>query len=449
MGLDTDVDIGWTLLCGAMVFLMRAGFALVESGNCRQKSMQSVFLKNWLDAVVGAMAWFCFGYGFAFGESTWENDGGEAGGFMGTDKFATGENADDGTGANMVLWFFQWTFAATASTIVSGAVAERMTLHAYLSISFYLNAFVYPVVVHWAWSGNGWLTGKGYNDFAGSGVVHMFGGVCALTAAAILGPRTGRFDENSKVARPSSLVSVTLGCFILWFGWYGFNPGSTLGLSGGNALTAARAAVTTTISGAAGGCTAGLFAMLLHPERRISLVSVANGILGGLVGITAGCAGMTGGYALLTGFISGLVVEGATRLLEKLKIDDPVGASPVHGFCGAWGVLATGMFDMNGGWFAGNDDADFDTIMGPNIIGILSIAGWCVACLLPLLLILKVTGQLRISSNMESVGIDLMEFAENDEQSRAVGLRASKVPDAKAAATEGEGVVPVAADADN
>jgi Amt family ammonium transporter len=401
--LTAAIDVGWIIFAGCLVFLMQAGFTLLEAGYVRTKNTQSILMKNVMDCATGALGWFAMGYGLAYGEDS--KDAEEGGGFIGTDHFFV-RNKDlkkDGTGVGFANFFFQWTFCATAATIVAGSMAERCHLEGYILVSLSLSVLLYPVVVHWTWGG-GWLAEKGYNDFAGSGVVHMFGGIVALVGAKILGPRLGRFDPATmeEVKKPSSMLNICLGTLMLWFCWFAFNAGSTLGLSGGNSLTAGRCCATTMLSAASGGLTG--FIIASKREKKFDIGAFTNGILGGLVGITAGCANIDLHLAVLIGFIAGIIVDLATALLEKLQIDDPVGAFPVHGACGIWGVIAAGLFDLDKGWFT--TSTNFNDSLGPQLLGILAIAAWASCCTAPLFLFLNKIGMLHVGEGMEERGLD-------------------------------------------
>lgn len=322
----------------------------------------------------------------------------------------------------MALIFFQMMFAATAATIVSGAVAGRIALPAYFALAAWLTGFVYPVVSHIFWATGGWLSafnsgcvvdelgdnaycayykeaagGGGLIDFAGSGIVHMTGGVAAFWAAVIVGPRLGRFSNPSEFV-PHSIWMQALGVFILWFGWYGFNCGSTLAWSGSDA---GDVAVTTTLSPSAAVVTAILVTRLTEGHFNIGLV--LNAALAGLVSITAGCGNLTDGMAIVTGAIGALVYIGSSKLLKLVKIDDPVDAVPVHGFCGAWGVIAAGLFNPTDAGGASG------VIMETQILSIAVIAGWVTVTTVPVLVALKFAGKLRVSEEDEKAGLDNSE----------------------------------------
>ena len=311
------------------------------------KNTQNIMLKNILDACVGAIGFWATGYGFAYGART---DSTAGNWFIGNDLFFLG-NGFEGKDA-FHSWFFQFAFAATAATIVSGAVAERCSMIAYAGYSVFLTAFVYPVVAHWIWSSDGFLSafihdpilGVGVVDFAGCGVVHMVGGAAAGVGAYVLGPRIGRFGPNAVPLKGHSMPLVVLGTFILWVGWYGFNPGSTLAISGdGVAEVAAKVAVTTTLSAAAGGLT-NLFIHFKLQGGTYDVAEMCNGVLAGLVGITSACSVVEPWAALVIGSIAAFAYTGGSLLLLSLEIDDAVNATPVHYFAGMWGLLAPAFF---------------------------------------------------------------------------------------------------------
>lgn len=428
-------------------------------------------LKNLLDACGGAIGFWTVGYAFAYGGS----DSGTADkSFIGNEQFFLRGVSD---GADYIAWFFQFAFAATAATIVAGTVAERCKMSAYLCYSLFLTAFVYPVIVHSIWSGDGFLTAFnpepfmkiGVIDFAGSGVVHMTGGATALIAAIILGPRKGRFyDEDGNpletpVSFPPHSVSLqVLGTFILWVGWFGFNPGSALAIGNADsAAVAALCAVTTTIAAAAG-CSSAMFTDSFIEYRKTGevtyeLTMAMNGALGGLVGITAGCSVVTPWAAFIIGIIAGWVYIGASKLLIKLKIDDAVDAIPVHFANGIWGVMAVGFFaepdrmnlaystSAHVGWFY--DGGDF-TLPFVQFCSIMFIIGWVSVLMVPFFLALKHLGMFRVDALEEEVGLDLSHHrgaaydltgADKGQVEELMQVRASKhgkveVPDAEESA---------------
>jgi len=355
----------WMLICGFLIMIMQAGFALVEAGNCRVKNVQSILLKNLTDVAVGTLGWWIFGWSFAY-TGPMNDDGYKENGFAGSEQFAGHmfiEVRDDGQlepTTNILNWFFQWAFCATAATIVSGGIAERVNFPGYSCYSFLMTSFIYPIIVAWTW-GSGWLAemnSPGYMDFAGSGVVHLTGGIAALVGAIIAGPRRGRFEGLDTAGRrvketpdkfiPHSQPLIVLGTFILWFGWYGFNCGSTLAMDSLEvAFMAAQVAMNTTIAAAAGGLTQ--FMLRYAMMRKYDLGGMCSGILGGLVSITAPCGNVESGSALLIGIIGGIICQAASSGLRVAKIDDPVDAFAVHGACGIWGVFAAAAFDWGRG----------------------------------------------------------------------------------------------------
>lgn len=422
--MTTGVDTFFLLFGGALVFLMQAGFAMLCAGSVRQKNVKNIMLKNLLDACGGAIGFYTLGYGFAYGSGNT---------FIGGSLFAIKGMA---SGPEYIGFFFQFAFAATAATIVAGTVAERCKMAAYLCYSLFLTAFVYPVVVRSIWSSDGFLTAFrddafrdiGVIDFAGSGVVHMTGGATALVAAIILGPRRGRFyDEDGNALEtpkefPAHSVALqVLGTFILWFGWYGFNPGSALAIANdGSAHTAALCAVTTTLAAASGCVTAMAFDSFMEAratgETTYDLTMAMNGALGGLVAITAGCSVVYPWAAIVIGIVGGLVYYGFSKFLIKMKIDDAVDAIPVHFANGAWGVIAVGLFSdvelqavagystAHQGWF--NDFSDANLLL-VQFISILWIIAWVGCIMTPFFMLLNAAGIFRVDALEEDVGLDI------------------------------------------
>lgn len=424
--LIAGTDVFYTLICGAMIFLMQCGFAMLCAGSVRQKNVKNIMLKNILDACGGALGYWSIGFALAYGSG---------GSFIGTSTEKYFLNGYHG-GSSHIDFFFQFTFAATAATIVAGTVAERCKMSAYLCYSVFLTAFVYPVVVHAIWNSDGFLCGfkspvedrllgVGMIDFAGSGVVHMTGGVTALVAAIILGPRIGRFyDADGNVLPepvsfpPHSVALQVLGTFLLWFGWYGFNPGSTLSISpAGYGDIAALCAVTTTLAAATGAVSAlftdTIIGMVTEGEAEYDLTMAMNGGLSGLVGITANCSVVAPWGAFFIGLIAGWVYVGSSKLLVKLKIDDAVDAIPVHGFNGIWGCLATGIFahpkftDIAYGvdkvgilWGSGQ-------LIVCELIGVAFILAWVGGVMTPFFLVLNAVGMFRVDPIEEAAGLDI------------------------------------------
>lgn len=383
---QTNLNWTWTLIAAAMVFFMQAGFAMVETGFTRAKNAGNIIMKNVMDFSMGILAFWAVGFAFMFGK----------GSFMGSTNFFTvGLEGWDWT-----FFIFQGVFAATAATIVSGAMAERTKFGLYLIASFLLTAFIYPMFGHWAWAGlfgqeTGWLEAKGFIDFAGSTVVNSVGGWAALAAAIVLGPRIGKFKNGKPQGIPGhSIPLAALGVFILWFGWFGFNSGSTttgtveIGLIATNTSLAAAASISALI-----------ISMMIFKKADIGMT--LNGALAGLVGITAGCANVQPWAAVVIGLIAGVLVVLSVMTIDRIGIDDPVGAVSVHGVNGAWGTLAAGIF---------NAEKMFDlSIIWVQIQGILT--AFLVAFIggLVMFYAIKVTVGLRVSEKEELEGLDMGE----------------------------------------
>jgi Amt family ammonium transporter len=394
------LDTLWVLIAAILVFFMQAGFGMVEAGLVRSKNAGNVLMKNLLDFCFAALAYFMFGYAIMFG-----GDGlivGTNGWFLsGATSAAEGIPLD-------AFWLFQAVFAGAAATIVAGAVAERMRFHAYLCYSFLLTAFIYPVAGHWVWGG-GWLAKLNFYDFAGSTVVHAVGGTCALVGSWLLGPRFGRFnpDGTPNPIGGHNLPLVTIGVFILWFGWYGFNAGSALGVS--DPLLLSRIALNTTLAGSMGAIIGMLVAWVRFgkPDLTIAL----NGSLAGLVGITAPCAVVGSGSAIFIGAVAGVLVVFGVIWLNRIKIDDPVGAVPVHCLCGIWGTLAVGLFgrtDMGApydGLFYGGGFGP----LGTQFLGIIACLGFTAISMWIVFKMIDATVGLRVSHETELRGLDLDE----------------------------------------
>ncbi len=410
--LAVALDTMWLLIAAFLVFFMQAGFALLEAGMTRSKNTVNILMKNMMDFSVACITFWMIGWGFAYGTS--------AGGFIGLDQFFLGyDAAATGTPA-LASWLFQVVFAGTAATIVSGAMSERTKFSSYLIYSAIISVFIYPVVVHWVWSGAGWLNhyagntegNWGFTDFAGSTVVHSVGGWAALMGAIILGPRIGRFaaDGKPKSIPGHNMSLAALGVFILWLGWFGFNPGSQLALSSqADANAVALVAMNTNLAAAAGALTA-MFVTWVRAGKP-DLGMTLNGALAGLVAITAGCAYVDPMASVLIGAIAGPVVVLGCDLLEKLKIDDPVGAVPVHLINGVWGTLAVGLFaSIEGntgtlGLFYGGGM----TLLIAQFVGVAAIGLWTVGLSGAMFYILKATVGLRVSKEEEELGLDIGE----------------------------------------
>lgn len=410
------IDIAWLLIAGVLVLFMQAGFGLVEAGFIRSKNVTNILMKNTLDLSFGALGYWAVGWGLAYGTTE----------FIDIRFFGGGSFFFSPTdGADYAGFFFQFAFAATAATIVSGAVAERTKFGAYLAYTFTITAVIYPIVTHWAW-GDGFLSAyagdiqfgdNGFIDFAGSSVVHSVGGWAALVAAIMIGPRRGKFNADGSVnpLPGHSMPLGFLGVMILWIGWYGFNAGSTLGLSGGFADLAARVAVTTTLAAGAGGASAMFISWARTGKSDLSLT--LNGVLGGLVGITAGTATVEPWAAVVIGVVAGAIIVYGVSLLESLRIDDPVGAVPVHLFNGIWGTLAVGLFtaqDFLGPNYAASDNYGLllgggFTQFGYQVIGVVAIALWTVVTSAILFGVIRATIGLRVSEAEEEGGLDVGE----------------------------------------
>lgn len=395
-------DILWTLLAAILVFFMQAGFAMVEAGFVRSKNVGNVLMKNLLDFAMGALAFWFIGFGIMFGA--------DKAGVIGSGGNLFMLNIPMPKGAWTYTFFiFQLVFAATAATIVSGAMAGRTKFKAYLVYSFFVSLVIYPISGHWAWgsllNGNvakGWLENLGYIDFAGSGVVHMIGGFLAITGAIFLGPRIGKYgkDGTSRPIPGHNLPIAALGVFILWFGWYGFNPGSTTSVG----PDIGYIALTTTLGGAAATISALFTAWILLKAPDIGMT--LNGSLAGLVAITAGCATVSPGAAIIIGLVAGILVVVAVLFVDqKLKIDDPVGAFSVHGINGLWGVLAVGLFDRSVGLFEGKG---FHGLF-VQTVSALSLISWAVLGGIVIFGLIKLTIGLRVSPEEEFEGLDLSE----------------------------------------
>ncbi len=350
MATQSAVDTTWVLVTGFLVFFMQCGFAMLETGLIRQTSAVNALLENFIDASLTAVAFWAVGFGIAFGA--------DAGGVIGTSNFFLSDAVkfiggavqygQSGTIDTVSFFFFQFAFAATASTITTGAMAERTDYIGDLIYSVIMGAISYPVIVHWAWGG-GWLAQMGFHDFAGSTVVHTVGGVTAIVGAYMLGPRKMRYNKEGKwqPLQPAHNLSLaTIGTMILWFGWYGFNPGSTLSM--GNTGLVGLVVLNTTLGAAGGTLGASFFAYFRSKNKKWDLSTALNGSLAGLVAITAGCAFVAPWAALVIGLVAGVVVLLSIDLIEKVHIDDPVSAFSVHAACGIWGTLAIGLLGQPG-----------------------------------------------------------------------------------------------------
>ena len=392
--IQTDMGMLWMLLSGILVFFMQAGFTLVESGMTRSKNAVNIAMKNLLDICVGSLTYWIIGYSLMYGNTS-------NGWFFWSGLFQ-GEGAD---------LFFQTMFAATAATIVSGAIAGRTKYSTYVIFSIVMTAIIYPISGGWQWQGNGWLSNleTPFIDFAGSSIVHSVGGWAALVAAILVGPRIGKFVNGKVLPIPGhNQVLATLGVFILWLGWFGFNGGSQLAWGGSDAIAASNVVLVTNLSAAAGGLGALITTWIWYGKPH--LAQTLNGALAGLVSITAGCGNMTSGGAFFAGLLGGIIVVFSIEFIEKkLKIDDAIGAASVHGVVGAWGTIVIGLWGVKGntpiGLFNGGGAAQ----LGSQIIGALSYAVWAIVLSWIILFTLKKTIGLRVSKDVEESGLDLAE----------------------------------------
>lgn len=387
------VDVIWTLVAAFLVFFMQAGFTLVESGFTRAKNAGNIIMKNLIDFCFGSLLYWIVGFGIMFGTQS---------AFFGGIHFFAG-NSFTFDLPTPVFLFFQTVFCATAATIVSGAMAERTEFKAYCVYSAVISAVIYPISGHWIWGG-GFLSEMGFHDFAGSTAVHMVGGVAALVGAAILGPRIGKYDKDGKShAIPGhNLTFAALGVFILWFCWFGFNGGSTTSMSSDESiLTAANVLVNTNLAAAAGTVAALALSWFRYKKPDISLT--LNGTLAGLVGITAGCDIVSAPGAVLIGAAAGILMLFAVEFIDHvLKVDDPVGAVAVHGVCGAFGTLATGLLALDGGLFYGGGFSFLIT----QLLGVAVTALWVGSASFLLFTAIKHTIGLRVSETVELSGLD-------------------------------------------
>lgn len=397
-----NLNIVWTCVAAFLVFFMQAGFAMVEAGFTRAKNVVNIIMKNLMDFSIGSIAFFTIGFGIMFGLNS--------SGFIGTSDFFLGWNEyGDGFDTQWPFTFliFQTVFAATAATIVSGAMAERTKFTSYLVYSVIISCLIYPVFGSWAWNSlyadsTGWLEDMGFLDFAGSTVVHSVGGWLALAGAIVLGPRIGKYGPDGKArAIPGHNMALgALGVFILWLGWFGFNPGSTTTGDG----TIGYIAVTTNLAAAAGAIGAMFTAWIIlkKPEGSMSL----NGALAGLVAITAPCDGVTPLAAIMIGFIGGVLVVLSVLAIDKfLKIDDPVGCISVHGVCGAWGTLSCGLWNTDSGLFYGGGVSQLFV----QLAGIGAAFVWAFGTGMILFLAIKYTIGIRVTKEEEIAGLDVGE----------------------------------------
>lgn len=390
-----SIDIVWVLLAAALVMFMQPGFAMVEAGFTRSKNTANILMKNLVDFSVGSLTFFLIGYALMFGT--------DIGGLIGKLPFMEDVRPD----IDLSFLMFQTVFAATAATIVSGAVAERTEFKAYILFSVVTTAIIYPISGHWIWGG-GWLSELGFHDFAGSTVVHSVGAWMGLVGAAIIGPRIGKYDGKVNAIPGHNLTFAALGVFILWFGWFGFNAGSQLAANGTvNSVAISHIFLTTNLSAAAGTLAALLISWMRYKRPTLSLS--LNGSLAGLVAITAGCDIVSPTGAIIIGLLAGTALVFGVEFIDKvLRIDDPVGAVTVHGINGALGTLLVGFFAQEGGLFYGGGFS----LLGIQAIGVVAVAAWAMGTAYIIFKILDKTVGLRVSARIEEEGLDIYEHGE-------------------------------------
>ncbi|QAS52508.1 ammonium transporter [Halobacillus litoralis] len=383
-----SLDMAWIMIAAFLVFFMHAGFAMVESGFTRSKNALNILMKNFMTMSIASVLYFVVGYGIMFGTS--------GGGIIGIDGFLLSGQEDQ-----IGFFVFQAVFAATCATIISGAVAERIKLGSYLLLTVVMTGFIYPVVGHWVWGG-GWLSELGFVDFAGSTVVHLTGALGAIVAVMFLGPRLGKYSGKTVNVIPGHNIPLgALGVFILWFGWFGFNGGSTLAA---DPSLVPSVIATTLLSASAGIIGSGFYSYAKF--KRIDASLTLNGALAGLVGITAGTANVSLIGAIIIGLIAGVILVEAVQFLDRIaRIDDPVGAIAVHGVCGIWGTLAVGFFSVEGGLFYG----DGLSLLGIQAVGILAVIAWTMLTTGIVVFIIKSTVGIRVSRQEEVSGLDFSE----------------------------------------
>jgi len=398
-----SIDTIWILIAAVLVMFMQPGFALVEAGFTRSKNTANILMKNLMDFSIGSLIFWLLGYTLMYGE--------DVGGFVGKISLFFGSDEINGVPDKASL-MFQTVFAATAATIVSGAVAERTKFTSYIVFSIAITAVIYPISGHWVWGG-GWLSTMAtpFHDFAGSTVVHSVGAWVGLAGATVIGPRLGKYTKEGKArAIPGQNLALgALGVFILWFGWFGFNPGSQLAAAGSeNASAISHIFITTNLAAAAGAVTA--MAVTWMKFKRPGLSLTLNGALAGLVAITAGCDTVSPGGAVIIGIMAGaLLVFGVEFIDKKLKVDDPVGAISVHGLNGAMGTIAVALFSTSNGLFYGGGAAQLVS----QLIGVAAVAAWAMGLGFLVFLGLKKTIGVRVSKRIEEEGLDIYEHGES------------------------------------
>uniref|UniRef100_A0A1Y1KLR8 Ammonium transporter n=1 Tax=Photinus pyralis TaxID=7054 RepID=A0A1Y1KLR8_PHOPY len=401
-------DMTWVITSSFMIFTMQTGFGMLESGCVSVKNEVNIMMKNVVDIVLGGLTYWIFGFALSFGRSSLNNP------FISFGDFCVDPDVEDPMkGAIYTAFLFQMSFATTATTIVSGAMAERCNFKAYCIFSL-MNTLVYCVPAGWIWGTQGFLKQLGAVDIAGSGPVHLIGGTSAFASALMLGPRLGRYDNGIAPLPLGSPVNAVMGLFVLWWGWLAFNSGSTYGLSGSKYQYAARAAVMTMISSFGGG-TVSLVYSLIRTKGKIEVIDIINGVLGSLVAITAGCFLYEGWAALIIGSVGALIACVSMPLIDMMGVDDPVGATSVHGLGGIWGVIAVGLFAQNpipldttdgrsglfegGGWY----------LLGIQTLSVLCLTVWAFVVTIIMLWMINKIVTIRMELHMELIGADLTE----------------------------------------
>lgn len=391
--LNFGLNTIWVVLTAAMILLMEGGFALLEAGFVRSKNSVNIIMKVFADITIGTLCYYLVGFALMYGADFLGVIG--KNGFMlhGDFSYLHLSVSKD------TFWLFQGAFVIAVISIVSGAVAERINFRAYLLYVVLMTMFIYPIAGHWVWGG-GWLQKLGFEDFSGSAVIHALGGFSALAAAILIGPRKGKFTKEglSTIALPSNLPLASVGAFLLWFGWFGFNAGSTLQATD---VRIGHIAIVTMLSAAAGGAITLIYTLFRY--GRSDAPSVINGSLAGLVGITAGCAFVSDESSILIGIVSGLLMMAATNWLEARQIDDPVGAFPVHAVSGVWGTVAVGLFSTHGGLFTGGGFH----LLGIQVLGLVILCAWGFLLTWVGLKVIKMWIPIRATAEEEELGLDI------------------------------------------
>eukprot|EP01135_Chromosphaera_perkinsii_P006452 Nk52_evm15s503 gene=Nk52_evmTU15s503 len=400
---DRINDNAWLMTSAFLVFTMQAGFGMLEAGMVRSRNSANIMMKNMADMSFGVLAYYCFGWGLSYGGGSNE--------FMGKSEFFLADGFN-----RYPDYVFQFAFAATAATIVSGCVAERCEFISYIVYSTVMTAFIYPIPVHWIWDDDGWLFKEGFLDFAGDSVVHCLGGMAGLIATYMMGPRIGRYtSEGEPIPVPmSSPTNAVLGMFLLWWGWFGFNSGSTLRLSDNGDILASKVALNTVIASGSSGSTGIIISYLYHKRHYVDVMESIGGVLAGLVAITAPCSVVSAEEAIVIGFVGSIICFYLTIYLAKWGIDDPVGAVPVHLGCGAWGIVAVGLFcrpEVNSGYTdqTGLFHGGGFKLLGVQVYGLLAILGWTAVFSTLLFKIIDLTMGMRVPASFEILGLDRVE----------------------------------------